>query len=190
LRRSVAATFVVVATMLCSCSDEFSEENYSAGPYGEPPKALGMVYSKQFVAEEKNYIRALGEIHAFLIENSFYLVYRPCFGDVLNIKVTANPERHERAFPCIAVQAEKGAPTKVYLSVSIDDVKFNQLDHNNRLIYTVAMYGRTDLIGTFVSEVEPSLAKLYTAMANHAAVWPHNKSPHPTRVPPAAGLNR
>jgi hypothetical protein len=59
------------------------------------------------------------------------------------------------------LQAPKGAPTKAYVGVTVEDVFFNQLDHNNRLIYTVSMYGREDLAKVFASDVEPGLQELY-----------------------------
>ncbi len=153
----IAVFLIVASAILYGCSDNFREGDYYAGPNGEPPKALKQVYSKKFVAEEKNYVRALGEIHAFLIENDFYPVYRTCFNDVLDIRITADVKNHKEAFPCVAVGAEKGAPTKIYLNLVIDEVKFNQLDHNNRLMFTVSMYGSKDLVGSFSANVESSL---------------------------------
>lgn len=148
---------------MSGCSDEFRAGDYVPGPNGEPPKALKpfQVYSKEFVAEQKNYVLALGQIHAFLIANDFATLYPSCFGDVLDIRVTADIERHRKRFPCVALQAEKGAPTKAYLSVTVNDVMFNQLDDNNRLIYTVSMFGKEELAVAFASEVEPALRRLY-----------------------------
>jgi hypothetical protein len=90
----------------------------------------------------------------------------------LDIRITANTEKHKKRFPCVALQADKGAPTKVYFSVTIDDVMFNQLSHNNRLIYTVSIFGRNDLTNTFASVFETRLRDIYTEMStnrNHAA---------------------
>jgi hypothetical protein len=163
-RKSFGAMLFATIALLLGCSDEWSSEGYEVGPNGEPPKALKNVYSKKFLAEQKNYVRALGEIHAFLIANDFFpVVYKPCFADVLDIRVTANIEKYKKAFPCVAVQSTKGAElTNTYFRVSIDDVKFNQLDSNNRLIYRVEIFGKEDLKGVFAADVEPSLNRLYS----------------------------
>lgn len=163
-RKSIAATLLATTALLLGCSNEYSTEGYEVGPNGEPPKALKSVYSKKFVAEQKNYVRALGEVHAFLIANEFFpVVYKPCFGDVLDIRITADIEKHKTAFPCVAVQSTKGAElTNTYLRVVIDEVKFNQLDYNNRLVYTVEIFGNEGLNGVFSSDVEPNLIKLYS----------------------------
>lgn len=178
VRKSIAAKLFATSALLLGCSDEYSkiEKDYQVGPNGEPPKALKMVYAKEFVAEQKNYVRALGEIHAFLIENHFFpVVYNACFGDVLDIGITAHIEKHKRAFPCVAVQSTKGAElTDTYLRVSINDVKFNQLDHNNRVIYTVEIFGKQGLEGIFAANVEPSLFKLYSGSPARQSVLPHN----------------
>ena len=157
MSKLIVAFLITASAILYGCPDDFREEDYYAGQNGEPPKKLKLVYSKKFVAEQKNYVRALGEIHAFLIENDFYPVYRSCFHDVLDIIITADVKKHKEAFPCVAVGAEKGAPTKIYLTLVIDEVMFNQLDHNNRLMFTVSMYGSKDLIGYFSANVESNL---------------------------------
>lgn len=176
--KSIAAMLIAACALLVGCSDEYSkiEKDYQVGPNGEPPKALKIIYTKKFVAEEKNYVRALGEIHTFLIENEFFpVVYNACFGDVLNIRITAHIEKHKKAFPCVAVQSTKGAElTDTYLRVSINDVKFNHLDHNNRVIYTIEIFGREDLEGIFAANVEPSLSKLYSVSSTLHSVSPHN----------------
>lgn len=164
MRKSLARSLLVVTLLNCGCSDEFRNEDYEVGPNGEPPRILDGLefYKKEFVSDEKNYVLALGRIHAFMIANDFYPLYPSCFTDVLDIRVTADVEMHEKRFPCVALQAEKGAPIKAYLSVTVKDVMFNQLDHNNRLVYTVSMFGRDDLAKLFTSDVEPSLRDLYT----------------------------
>ena len=147
---------------MSGCSDGFRADDYEAGRNGEPPRALEPfhVYTKEFVAEEKNYVLALGRVHAFLIANDFSTFYPSCFGDVLDIRVTSIPENRKERFPCVALQAEKGSPTKIYLSVTVEDVMFNHTE-NSRLIYTVAMFGREDLVGMFTSDVEPGLRDLH-----------------------------
>jgi hypothetical protein len=156
--------FIVVQLMF-GCSDGFRAEDYEVGTNGEPPKVLeGLrVYSEQFVADQKNYVLVLGKIHAFLIANQYTPFYSSCFDDILDIRVTAYVEKHKQRFPCVVLQAPKGAPTKAYVGVTVEDVLFNQLDHNNRLIYTVSMYGREDLAKVFASDVEPGLQELYAA---------------------------
>jgi hypothetical protein len=109
---------------------------------------------------------ALGNIHAFLLANDYYPLYPSCFDDILDIRVTADIRRHKERFPCVALQARRGAPTKAYLSVTVEDVMFNQLDHNNRLIYTVSMFGREDLAKLFALNVEPDLLVLYTGSSS------------------------
>jgi hypothetical protein len=162
VRKSIAATLVAASTVLLGCSDEFSTKDFEVGPNGEPPKALKKIYTKKFVAEQKNYVRALGEVHAFLIENDFFpVIYNQCFKDVLDIRVTAHNKKSKDAFPCVAVQSTKGAEyAHTYLRVSVVDVKFNQLDHNNRLVYTVEIYGRPGAEAVFAVSVDPSLSKL------------------------------
>lgn len=168
MRKSLVRSLLTVTLLMCGCSDEFRSEDYEVGPTGEPPRILDglQVYKKEFVSDEKNYVLALGRIHAFIIANDFYPLYPSCFSDVLDIRVTANVEMHEKRFPCVALQAEKGAPIKAYLSVTVEDVMFNQLDHNNRLIYTVSMFGRDDLAKLFASDVEPGLRDLYTDISS------------------------
>ena len=175
-RKSIAAMLFATTALLLGCSDEYSTVGYEVGPSGEPPKALKNAYSKKFVAKQGNYVRALGEIHAFLIANDFFpVVYKPCFGDVLDIRVTANIEKRKTAFPCVAVQSTKGAElTNTYLRVVIDEVKFNQLDYNNRLIYTVEIFGNDGLSSIFSSGVEPSLIKLYSVSPAHQSMLLHN----------------
>jgi hypothetical protein len=97
----------------------------------------------------------------------------------LDIRVTADIERHKKAFPCVLVQARKGAElTEAYFRVLLDDVKFNQLDHNNRLIYTVEIFGRESFNGIFTTGVELSLGKLYSDSTGHP-ILPHSSSLEP-----------
>ena len=80
-------TLFIIVLMICGCSDEFQSEDYAAGPNGEPPKVLKGVktYTKQFVADQKNYMLALGNVHSFLIANHYYPFYTSCLDDVLDI---------------------------------------------------------------------------------------------------------
>lgn len=163
MRKNMFRTFLIVGLLVSGCSDGFRAEDYEVGANGEPPKVLeGLrVYSEQFVADQKNYVLVLGEIHAFLIANQFTPSYSSCFNDILDIRITAHIEKHKQRFPCVVLQAPKGAPTKAYVSVTVEDVLFNQLDHNNRLIYTVSMYGGEDLAKVFTYDIAPGLKKLY-----------------------------
>lgn len=176
VRKSIAATLITVCALLLGCADEYSIKDHEIGPNGEPPKALKKIYTKKFESEQKNYVRALGEVHAFLIENDFSPVtYNACFKDVLDIRITANSEKHKKAFPCVAVQSTKGAEvTNTYLRVSINDVKFNQLDHNNRVIYTVEIYGKEGPDAVFAANVEPALARLYSFRPAQHSLLPHD----------------
>ena len=96
---------LLVIVLVCGCSDEFRSADYEAGPNGEPPKVLEglQTYTKQFVADQKNYVLALGNIHAFLLANDYYPLYPSCFADILDIHVTADTKRHEERFPCVAL---------------------------------------------------------------------------------------
>ena len=162
MQRLIALCVVLLAG-LCGCSDEFSPKGYEVGPHGEPPPALKLVYRKEFVAAQKNYVLALGEIHAFLIENGFQSTFREqCFGDVMDIRVTAHIRRHKEAFPCVVIQATKGSElTEVYLRVTVNEVDFNRADRDNRVGLTVHMYGKNVFVPTFASNVEPDLQKLH-----------------------------
>lgn len=175
-RLALAMLLILVVTLIFGRTDKFPAENFEPGPNGEPPKALPKVYSKQFFADQRNYVTALGMVHAFLIDNQFSTAYSRCFNDVLDIRVTANIEEHKRAFPCVVLQAQQGAPTKVYLSVTVDDVWFNQLDHNDRLGYTVSIYGREDSATKFLAFGEPGLKGLFSRKPTGQAALPHNIS--------------
>lgn len=163
MSKLITVIFIAVATLLAGCSDGFRDNDYTVGSKGEPPKALKLVYSRKFTVEQKNYVKALGEIHAFLIENNFHPYYRSCFHDVLDIRVTASIKKHKEAFPCVLISAVKGDLTNLYFNVAVDEVMFNQLDSNNRLILTINMYGKDELIASFSEKIEPRLTKLYQA---------------------------
>jgi hypothetical protein len=151
--------------MVSGCSNgEFGTEADYPGPRGEPPKTLKVAYKKQFIAEQKNYLIAVGEMHSFLLTNTYHPHYRECLTDVLDIRVTANTGKHGAAFPCVLVSASKGdGSPEIYLSFSVDDVKFNQLDGNNRVVFTVGIFGYADkdLTDSFSKNVEPKLSGLY-----------------------------
>lgn len=151
---------------LVGCSDASSYEDQEVGPNGEPPKALQLIYQKQFIAEERNYVLALGLIHAFLVEHHFAITYTRCFDDVLDVR------KRGKGFTCLALQAERGPPTKTYVRVRVDEVLFNQLDGDNRLSLSVEIYvldgyvknGKgAQLVDGFTAGVETGLAQLYAA---------------------------
>jgi hypothetical protein len=154
-------TVLLGALLVCGCSAEDREEDYEAGPNGEPPKALESmrVYAKQFTADQSNYVLALGKIHAFLVADGYEpIAYTSCFGEVPN----AIGEGREKQFPCVALHAQKGVPTKAHLVVTVDEVRFNQLDHNNRLAYTVSIFGREPFYRLPTPALESGLSGLYT----------------------------
>ena len=158
--------FSVLLSLAClvGCSGDYPHADQEVGENGEPPKALEQRYQRQFQADEKNYVLALGRIHAFLVENQFSTKYTDCFDDVLDIR------KRKKGFSCLVLRAEKGPPTKVYFRVIVDDVNFNQLDDHNRLLYSVEIYsidpdlgwGITELLRDFGSEVASSLAELHS----------------------------
>ncbi|WP_417222881.1 hypothetical protein [Amphritea sp.] len=126
---------LLVIVFLVGCSEPYPAADQEIGVKGEPPKALVRAYHQQFQAADKHYVLALGFIHAFLVEQGFSVNYTRCFDDVLDVT-----KRTQAGFSCIALQAEQGPPTKVYVRVVIDEVLFNQLDGNNRLLLSVELF--------------------------------------------------
>ncbi len=151
--RFLFIVFAAITVNSCTNSEYGTDEDYP-GPKGEPPKALKAAYRKQFIAEQKSYLLAVGEIHSFLLANKYHPLYRECLTDVLDIRVTANTYKHEAAFPCVVVSASKGdGPPEVYISFTVNEVLFNQFDGNNRLVFTVGIYGyaKKDLTDNFLA---------------------------------------
>lgn len=132
MKNLTLALFLLLSTV--GCLGDHSAQGQEVGPNGEPPQDLVLVYQKQFITEEKNYVLALGHIHAYLTEQAFQVRYTRCFDDVLDVRIRS------KGLSCLALMAEKGPPTKVYFRVLIDQVLFNQLDHDNRLLYSLEMY--------------------------------------------------
>jgi hypothetical protein len=191
VRRLVVVLFVT--TSLCACngsSDDIDSYNYP-GPKGEPPRGLPKIYEKQFVAEQRNYFKAVGEIHAFALEHGLYPGFGKCLSDVIDIRVTADTVAHKRAFPCRLISAWTGEPPVVYLTVTVNDVMFNQLDGNNRLILTVNIYGSEKEGGLkdFRSMVEPALIKLYTSKPHSNESAPQPIIPPDLREKPRRPVN-
>lgn len=162
---NIRLSFLFALACLVGCSGDYPHADQEVGENGEPPKALRQVYHEQFRADEKNYVIALGRIHAFLVENQFSTKYTDCFDDVLDIT------KRKKGFSCLALRAEQGPPTKVYFRVVVEEVNFNQLDGNNRLLYAAEMYalnryvkeGIADqLIQDFETGVGSKLVGLYS----------------------------
>ncbi|WP_020407450.1 hypothetical protein [Hahella ganghwensis] len=148
------------------CYSEFSIEDYEVGANGEPPKIMEPVHRIEMVADERNFVLAMGLIHAFLVENRFEPYYSDCFDDVLDIR------KHRDGFPCIGLMAERGVPAKMYLRVRFDEVLFHQLDGKNRLKYTVEIYSISNssvksavnrIVDVLRSDVYPKLNQLTTS---------------------------
>jgi len=154
-------SILLITALVCSCDSNENRLNFEVDEKGEPPKRLKEFYFQEFKIEEKNYVIALGRIHTFLVENSFYPKYSNCFDATLDIMVIANKEKYNKTYPCIVLQAEKGAPTKSYLVVNINEVKFNQLDGDNRLQLMVKIYGLEKIAQQFKLDLEPTLNNLY-----------------------------
>jgi hypothetical protein len=159
----IAETFAVLlsALLLFGCSSEINEDDHEPGPNGEPPKTLEAmrVYTKQFTVAQQNYALALGHIHSYLVAESYWITYTACFGEVPR---TIGRGR-ENQYPCVALHAQKGPPTKAHLMVTVDEVTFNQLDHNNRLTYTVSIFGIRGHANVLPPAVESVLGGLYTS---------------------------
>jgi hypothetical protein len=54
-----APRFLLLTLLVAVCSVEHREQDYVAGPDGEPPRALedSWLYTKQFVADQRNYVQ-------------------------------------------------------------------------------------------------------------------------------------
>ncbi|MCW8128386.1 hypothetical protein [Microbulbifer halophilus] len=173
---SIRFSTLLSLVWVIGCSGEFSHADQGVGENGEPPKALVQVYKEQFLADERNYVLALGQIHSFLVENQFSTKYTDCFDDVLDIR------KRKKGFSCMALRGDQGPPTKVYFRVVVDEVHFNQLDGHNRLLYSAEMYAldryvrdgiAEQLIQNFESGTGPKLAGLYSGeLGEHGSNHP------------------
>ncbi len=150
---------------LIGCSGDYPHSDQEVSANGEPPKALVQVHSARFLADEKNYVLALGQIHSFLISKRFSTSYSDCFDDVLDIR------KRMKGVSCTVLRAEQGPPTKVYFRVVVEEVSFNQSDGNNRLIYAAEIYAldryvkdgsAAQLVQDFESGVASKLVGLYS----------------------------
>lgn len=138
--------FLLLSICLVGCSEDYPHSDQEVGENGEPPTALVQVYRERFLADEKSYVLALGQIHSFLISNQFSTSYPDCFDDVLDIR------KRTKGLPCTLLQAEQGPPTKVYFRVVVEEVNFNQLDGNNRLLYAAEIYALDRYIRDGIAE--------------------------------------
>ena len=83
--RIVRALAVLSSALLVfGCSDQIRDEDYEPGPSGEPHNALEAkrVYTKQFTVTQNSYVLALGHIHSYLVSESYWITYTPCFNQV------------------------------------------------------------------------------------------------------------
>lgn len=160
-RKMLLLLAIASSFFLYGCTDEYSSPGRRVGPNGEPPPALRISYERQFAVADANYLKALGEIHSFLLDARLSPSFKnPCFTNVVDIHVWANVKRSADAFPCIALQATKGEgtdATEIYIRTRIDAVKFN-LDHNvSEITFTVQFYGDDILVPRFLSITQPKL---------------------------------
>lgn len=160
--------FFVLLFLLSGYDSDFNEEDYNVGANGEAPKIMALLYSKQFTSSEENYFKSLGSIHAFLIRNNFFPIYKKeCLFDVIDIT------KHYNFPQCMILQEEKGDPPKAYIVVTIDDVFFYQYDRDNRFLYTVNIYSfsgsdqhpDSDVV-KFKNNVESELLSFYQSKQN------------------------
>lgn len=148
--------------LLYGCTDEYSSPDRSVGPHGEPPPALRLAYEKQFAVANANYLKALGEVHSFLLHARLSPTFRTrCFTDVVDIHVWANTKRNADAFPCVALQATMGEATETYIRTRIDGVKFNWDRNVWQVAFTVQFYGHEGLVPRFISVTQPKLQMMH-----------------------------
>lgn len=164
--------FLTSLLILAACNDLHSDPTSDdfAGMNGEAPKALIVTYEKKFVIEEKRYVKALGEAHLFLHENSFLPFYKQCFNEVLDLHVIANKAKLEKTFPCIAIHAAyQGELPTIYFTARVLKVGHHEVDGKTPITVEVRLYGKnlsqtdsddTDvkkIVRAFVATVEPHL---------------------------------
>lgn len=164
--------FLISLLILVACNDsryEATPDDF-AGVNGEAPKSLIVTYERTFVVEEKRYVKALGEVHQFLHENSFLPFYKQCFSDVLDLHVISSRDKLEKTFPCIAINAAyQGELPTIYFTARVLKVGHHQMDGQTPITVEVRLYGKessktnsddTDMkkiIRAFVATVEPHL---------------------------------
>lgn len=157
---------LALSMLLYGCTDEYSSPDRRVGPNGEPPPALRLAFGRQFAVADANYLKALGEIHSFLLDAHLSPIFKnPCFTNPVDIHVWANNERSAKAFPCLALQATKGEgtdATEIYIRTRIDAVKFNWDHHVWQVTFTVEFYGDDSLVPRFISITQPKLLAMYS----------------------------
>ena len=113
-RVTSALVCILIASLFVGCADENEPEQYERGSNGESPSALSAIYSEEFIVTKTMYFDALSEFYKFTTVNGFGDVeFHECFNRVLKVKINKD------SFPCIAITAMKGAPTKAYVSFGI-----------------------------------------------------------------------
>jgi len=160
-RPALLGLALAFSTLLYGCTDDYSSPDRRVGMHGEPPPALRLVYERHFAVADANYLKALGEIHSFLLDARLAPTFRtPCFTDVVDIHVWANKKRSADAFPCVALQATVGEGsdvTETYIRTRIDAVKFNWDQKVWQVSLTVQFYGHDPLVSRFISVTQPQL---------------------------------
>lgn len=160
-RPSLLGLALAFSTLFYGCTEDYSSPNRRVGMHGEPPPALRLVYERHFAVANVNYLKALGEIHSFLLDARLSPTFRtPCFTDVVDIHVWANKKRSADAFPCVALQATVGEgsdATETYIRTRIDSVKFNWDQDVWEVSFTVQFYGHDPLVSRFISVTQPQL---------------------------------
>lgn len=160
-RPTLSGLALAFSTLLYGCTDDYSSPDRRVGMHGEPPPALRLAYERHFAVANANYLKAVGEIHSFLLDARLAPTFRtPCFTDVLDIHVWANKKRNADAFPCVALQAtvgEGGNVTETYIRTRIDAVNFNWDRNVWQVLLTVQFYGHDPLVSRFISVTQPQL---------------------------------
>jgi len=159
-RPTLLGLALAFSTLLLGCTDDYLSTDRRVGTHGEPPPALRLAYERHFVVANANYLKALGEIHSFLLNARLSPTFKtPCFTDVVDIHVWANKRRSADAFPCVALQVtEEGIDaTETYIRTRIDAVKFNWEQRVWQVSLTVQFYGDDTLVSRFISVTQHKL---------------------------------
>lgn len=161
MKPTLSCLALVFSTLLYGCTDDYSSPDRRVGTHGAPPSALRLVYEQHFAVADANYLKALGEIHSFLLDARLAPTFRtPCFTDVMDIYVWADKKRSADTFPCVALQATVGDGsdvTETYIRTRIDSVKFNWDQKVWQVSLTVQFYGDDPLVSRFISVTQPQL---------------------------------
>jgi len=137
LEKTISAlTCIIVILLAIGCSNEYDSSQYERGDRGEPPSALSQIYSKEFKVSKASYFGSLSEFYEYTEVNKFEdIEFHECFSKALSLKVD------EMEYPCIAITAMKGAPTKAYVSFSVLGRDFNNTQKaEDHIKYKVEVY--------------------------------------------------